>query len=144
MLGRLILGVSGTSAAGGLADIAMVSLREQIRAMKSETGKLPKGHSYPLRPSLLEAALERASIVIDTHLIRSPGDLFDAHFWPPNENVPHERLYVRAGSVPVAMAATERERIETVTIPSIVRWLSDILAQEHKSPIRREKQTLKF
>lgn len=112
--------------------------------MKSETGKLPKGHSYPLRPSSLEAALEHAGIVIDTHLIRSPGDLFDAHFWPPNDNVPHERLYVRAGSVPVAMAATERARMETVTIPSLVRWLSDILAQDHKSPDRRKKQALTF
>ena len=117
-------------------------MREQTRAMKSETGKLPKGHSYPLRPSSLEAALEGAGIVIDTHLIRSPGDLFDAHFWPPNENVPHERLYVRAGSVPVTTTATEQARVETVSIPSLIRWLSDILAQSHRSPVRREKQTL--
>ena len=73
--------------------------------MKSETEKLPKGHSYPLKPLMLEAALASAGIDIDVHLRRSPGDLFDAHFWPPNPNVPKERLYVRAGSVPVDRAA---------------------------------------
>jgi hypothetical protein len=52
--------------------------------MKSETKKLPKGYAYPLRPSFLEAALMDAGLSIDTHLIRSPGDLFDGHFWTPN------------------------------------------------------------
>jgi hypothetical protein len=55
--------------------------------MNSETGKLPKGQSYPLKPSLIAAALAEAGIDIDVHLIRSPGDLFDAHFWPPH-NLP--------------------------------------------------------
>ncbi len=67
--------------------------------MNSATAKLPKGQSYPLRPSVLEAALADAALQIDTHLSRTPGKLFDAHFWPPNENVSHERLYVRAGTV---------------------------------------------
>ena len=60
--------------------------------MKSETAKLPKGQRYPLKPSALEAALAEAHIAIDTHLIRSPGDLFDAFFWPPNDN------YLTSGS----------------------------------------------
>jgi len=88
--------------------------------MRSETAKLPKGHSYPLKPTTLEAALARAGISIDLHLIRSPGGLFDAHFWPPNHNLPHERLYVRAGSVPTDRAADARHRMETVVIPSLV------------------------
>jgi hypothetical protein len=112
--------------------------------MKSETAKLPKGQSYPLRPSLLEAVLEGAGITLDTQLIRGPGPLFDAQFWPPNENVPHERLYVRAGTVAAEHCAQERERIETIALPALARWLADILAQDRRSPIRREKQTLTF
>lgn len=110
--------------------------------MKSETGKLPKGHSYPLKPSALEAALSHAGIGIDVHLIRSPGDLFDAHFWPPNENVAYERLYVRTGSVPCERAAEARLHAETVMLPRLVQWIANILAQDTKSPVRREKQVL--
>ena len=110
--------------------------------MKSETAKLPKGQSYPLRPSTLEAALVSASVEVDTHLIRSPGNLFDAHFWPPNENVPYERLYVRAGSVLAVEAADARAWIETVAIPALIEWISGILSQDPASPLRREKQVL--
>lgn len=110
--------------------------------MQSATAKLPKGHSYPLKRTALEAALARAGISIDLHLIRSPGKLFDAHFWPPNHDVPHERLYVRAGSVPTERAAEARDRMETVVIPSLVEWIADILAQDRNSPVRREQQVI--
>lgn len=110
--------------------------------MHSETAKLPKGQSYPLKPSTLEAALTDAGISINVHLIRSPGDLFDAHFWPPNENVFHERLYVRAGSVRAEHAAKARLKTETVMIPDLVRWIAGILAQDRNSPVRRQKQVL--
>jgi len=114
----------------------------QYLPMKSEKAKLPKGHSYPLRPTALEAALSAAGIAIDTSLIRSPGNLFDAHFWPPNENVAYERLYVRAGSVPIAEATEARRQIEDVTLPALVKWIGDILALDRKSPIRREQHYL--
>jgi len=108
--------------------------------MKSETAKLPKGQSYPLRPSVLEAALSGAGVGIDTHLIRSPGRLFDAHFWPPNENLPYERLYVRAGSVPAEEATNARKRMEEVAVPALVAWIAKISSLDSKSPVRREKQ----
>jgi hypothetical protein len=125
-----------------LADIAGVANRVHCKPMKSETAKLPKGQSYPLRPSIFEAALLDADLSIDTHLIRSPGNLFDAHFWPPNENVAYERLYVRFGSVPSADLGQARSRVETEAIPTLLRWIVDILAQSHSSPIRREKQSI--
>jgi len=110
--------------------------------MKSETAKLPKGQRYPLKPSALEAALAEAHIAIDTHLIRSPGDLFDAFFWPPNDNVPHERLYVRVGSVPSERVTDARRHVECVMIPTLVKWIADILVRDRNSPIRREQQRL--
>jgi hypothetical protein len=108
----------------------------------SETRKLPKGHSYPLKPTVLEAALASANVLIDLHLIRGPGDLFDAHFWPPSANVPYERLYVRAGSVPREKAAEARQRMETIVIPRLIEWLANILAQDLKSPTRGVQQVI--
>ena len=110
--------------------------------MKSETETLPRRQSYPLRPSTLEDALNRAGVSIDVHLIRKPGALFDAHFWPPNPNVPHERLYIRVGSVPVEQVGAVRREIEEKALPVLVKWIANILAQDPKSPIRREQQVL--
>lgn len=110
--------------------------------MISETAKLPKGQSYPLKPSTLEAALADADVTIATHLIRSSGKLFDAHFWPANPNVPHERLYVRVSSVPNEQAKTARHRIETEILPALISWIGNILAQDQRSPVRREQQYL--
>ena len=110
--------------------------------MKSETAKLPKGQSYLLKPSALETALAAARIEIDTHLIRSPGDLFDANFLPPNQNVGYERLYIRAGSVPFERAATDRLWVDQVVIPGLIAWIGSILALDARSPIRRESQYL--
>jgi hypothetical protein len=110
--------------------------------MKSETARLPTRQSYPLRPSTLEDALKRAGVSIDVHLIRQPGALFEAHFWPPNRNVPHERLYIRVGPVPVEQVGAVRREIEANTLPVLVKWIASILAQDPKSPIRREQQML--
>ena len=110
--------------------------------MKSKTGKLPRGQSYPLKPSTLEAALAGAVIGIDTFLTRGHGELFDAFFWPPNPNVPYERLYIRIGSVASERAAEARLRMEEVMLPGLIQWIADILAQDVRSPVRREQQRL--
>lgn len=110
-------------------------------SVKSETARLPAGHSYVLAASLLDEKLTAAGLRIDTHLIRSPGGiLLDAHFWPPNQNVPHERLYVRAGTVPRPEAADARRFIAEEALPNLIRWLADILSQDVASPVRREEQ----
>ena len=110
--------------------------------MKSETAKLPRGQSYPLKPSILEAALTTARISINTHLVRSPGKMFDAHFWPPTPDIPYERLYIRIGSGPAEQAQAARDRMGREALPMLVEWIGNILAQDPQSPIRREKQRL--
>ncbi|MCY1640676.1 hypothetical protein [Methylorubrum sp. SL192] len=110
--------------------------------MNSETAKLPRGQSYPLKPSIMEAALKTAHVSIDTHLVRGPGKIFSADFWPPNPNVPHERLYVRIGSVPAEQAQAARDRFERAVVPALVAWIGNILALDPQSPVRREKQRL--
>lgn len=110
--------------------------------MKSETSKLPKGQGYPFKPSTLEAALAEAGVEIDAYLIRGSGDLFYAEFWPPNPNVPYERLYIRTGAMPIADLAQARTKVEISIIPALVDWITRILKQDRQSPIRREKQYL--
>jgi hypothetical protein len=109
--------------------------------MNSETGKLPKGHSYPLKPSVLASALAEAGVDIDVHLVRAPGVLFDAHFWPPH-NQPHERLYIRIGTVPSDRARIARSQMEEVVVPRLVQWITGILAADPKSPVRNKEQYL--
>ena len=112
--------------------------------MKSATAKLPKGQSYPLRPSKLEEARASASLSIDVYLTRAPGKFFNAHFWPPSPDLPYERGYVQAGSVPSDEASSARAEIESTALPALVRWIGRILASDEKSPARRERQELKF
>lgn len=130
------------TAEAGLSGVASTTFADHAELMKSETQKLPKGQSYPLKPSFLVAALENAGISIDAHLIRAPGDLFDAHFWPPNENVPHERLYLRAGTVSAERAADARQHVEEIMVPRLVGWVAEILSTDVRSPVRREQQWL--
>ena len=120
------------------------AIRWHTGKMRSETARLPKRQGYPLRPSTLEDALKRAGVSIDVHLIRQPGKLFDAHFWPPNPNAPYERLYVRVGSVPIEQVGAIRREFEATTLPVLVKWIASILAQDSKSPMRGEEQMLEL
>jgi hypothetical protein len=112
--------------------------------MRSKTGKLPKGESYPLKPSALEAALTTAGIEIDTYLVRSRSNMFDAYFYPPNLNVPYERLYIRVGSVPAEQTQAARTRMYSDVLPALIKWIGNILAQDINSPVRREQQNFSW
>ena len=113
--------------------------------MLIEKAKCPKGMSYPLRSSVLEQALGEAGIEMDVHLIHRPSPIFfDAFFWPPRPNVPHERLYVRASAVPGARAREARELVETRVVPELVVWVRSLLALPTDSPIRRAEQSIRW
>ncbi|NML07968.1 hypothetical protein [Sphingomonas sp. G-3-2-10] len=109
---------------------------------KSETEKLPKGQSDPLKPSQFEAALAAAGISIDTHFVRRPSRrLFDVHFWPPNPNVSYERFYITIGAVPSEDAREVGLRVE-ILLPQAINWMSEIVSLDTRSPIRREQQLI--
>ena len=109
--------------------------------MHIEKKKLSKGLSYPLRASALEAALSDSAIAADAHLIQGGGNkLFECFFWPPNPNVPHERLYIRTAAVPEASANEARFFVEKSVIPEFAAWLKGILALAPNSTVRREEQ----
>jgi hypothetical protein len=103
--------------------------------------KIPKSVSFVLRPSILEKALQEAGIAteISLHQIHS-AILFDAFFWPPRLNVPHERFLVRAGTVPATEAHTARDHLEATVLPEFIAWVSGILQLPLNSTIRRSNQ----
>jgi hypothetical protein len=109
--------------------------------VQTEKAKLPKGMSYPLRASFLINALAAANLTIDTQLINAPSRIFlDAHFWPPNAAVPHERLYVRASAVLAQEASAAREYVESSVIPELIAWIQQLLSLPEQSPTRASQQ----
>jgi hypothetical protein len=109
--------------------------------MRIEKSSLPKGMSSALKSSVLVRALSEAGIELDTELIHGSGGIFfDAHFWPPNQNVSYERLYVRAGAVQASASREARAYIEDSVVPEFVAWVKNILALPSNSPVRREQQ----
>jgi hypothetical protein len=112
--------------------------------MRSETDRLPKGQSYPLKPSLLAAALAAANIEIDTFLMRSRRSVgaFNVNFWVPNQNVSHERLHILVGAIPTVRLAEVSAHTETVLLPRLIAWVGNILSLDERSVVRRDGQTL--
>lgn len=111
----------------------------------SETGKIPQGYGYVLNPSSLFDALSVAGVEIEVHVVRRHGTrLFDAHFWPPSPNVPRERLYVVVGTIIARDLQDFRQRVKFEAIPNLVRWISNLVALDLKSPVRRQAQTIQL
>lgn len=109
--------------------------------MLIEKAKLPKGMSYPLQSSLLDGTLRAQGITVDTHLVQGGTImLFECFFWPANQNVGHERLYIRTSAVPSAKVHEARLFIESSVVPELVAWLQDILALAPNATVRREEQ----
>ena len=115
--------------------------------MKSTTEKLPRGRSYPLKPSKLASAVDEA-LSLPVELTR--WDKFDAvlkaQFFPAGEwpGKDGEFFWVSCKAVPSEQAPEVRHILERDAIPQFVEWAKAIEAQDARSPIRREKQTFTF
>ncbi|CCE04235.1 conserved hypothetical protein [Bradyrhizobium sp. STM 3843] len=111
----------------------------------SETGKIPKGYGYLLKPSVIVEALTKANIGIHIHLVRSHGRrLFDARYWPPNGDVLYERLHIKVGTAIERDLPELRRRAKEEALPALIRWISDIVAQDLRSVIRHGEQEIQL
>ena len=103
--------------------------------------KLPKGLSYALKTSQLAKAMSDA--VIDCHVDlvywvpQGGNSILEAHYWLPNANVAHPRVYVRAGAVSSALHAAAAELLLSSALPEFTRWLQAILRLPEGSPALR-------
>lgn len=100
--------------------------------------KLPKGLSYALKTSQLAQALADAGIDCHVDLVywvpQGGGSILEGAYWPPNENVPHLRIYVRAGVVPSALRQAAAEALRVTALPQFICLLGMILALPEDSP----------
>ena len=100
--------------------------------------KLPKGLSYVLKTSQLARALLEAGIDCHVNLVywlpQGGGSILEGHYWLPNENVPHPRVYVRAGVVHSVLLSAASEALVESAIPKFIKWLRGILELPNGSP----------
>lgn len=112
---------------------------------QSRTERLPKGRSYPLKPSVLFAAVEAAGLSLPVELTR--WDKFDcaleADFYP-DRLFGEEKFWVRCRAVPSALAAEVRATVEARALPQFIEWAKGIEALDPRSPLRRERQTFAY
>ena len=106
--------------------------------MLIEKDKLSKGLAYPLRSSQLVQALAEAEISWDSHLIFSRTQpFFDLLYWPPQSNIPYERLYIRVGAVSASQAWVAREWMQNTVIPEAINWVLIRVSASPQSELRR-------
>ena len=111
--------------------------------MESRKDKLPKGRSYPLKPSVLEAAIADAGLELPISLTRwdyNKAEGFSATFYPEGSFPEGLRFWVSCGAAPSDRAAEIRDLLETQAIPQFIEWAKEIEGLDVKSPRRREPQ----
>jgi hypothetical protein len=111
--------------------------------MNVSKDKIPKTMSYPLKTSVLEAAFVAAGIKIDTSLSYVTSKrFFDCEFWPPNQNVPHERLYISICAIRNERAREARDFVEKEVIPALIAWVRSLQDLPANSPVSSPTATL--
>lgn len=104
--------------------------------------KLPKDYGYVLQSSYFESVLKENGIGTHTDLIytfsnQSVVYIFEVFYWMPNANIPHERLYVRAGAVSKMNIRPARNELAKTVIPRFLDWIIPILNAPTDSPIKQ-------
>jgi hypothetical protein len=115
--------------------------------MRSWQKRAAKGRSYPVRPSVLEAAVTDAGITLPVELARidsSKEAAFTASYSPPGSFPKGELFVLTCGSVPSERALEVRSALEAEAIPQFVEWAKGIEALDYHSPVRREHQFFKW
>ena len=101
--------------------------------------KIPSQYSYVLKTGLLEKLLADYSISIHIDLnycyFKNMSCIFEAYYWLPNDNVPYDRLYIRAGALPKENTLLAREKLEKIVLPKFAVWTKNILALPYNSSL---------
>ena len=116
--------------------------------MRIVKDRLPKGLGYPLKSSVLQAAMEAAGVQTEATLFKHSGSfwqtrpLFHASFSPPGQLVDNQEevLWIGCRAVPADVCHDARSALEGQIIPSFIEWITKLEALPSNSPIRRETQ----
>ncbi|KAA1047535.1 hypothetical protein [Pseudocitrobacter sp. 73] len=99
-----------------------------------EKDKIAKNFCFILKTKMLENILLENEVNIYINLNywnqKSTGSIFEAHFWPPNENVAYQRCYIRAGALPEEDVVHARSLLQDAVLPKFIVWIKKILSPE--------------
>ena len=99
--------------------------------------KLPKGLSYPLKTSMIEAILTEIPVDCDVSLTywtpQSGGSVLEAHYWLLNQRRP-TTVYLRVGAVPSPQRRAVQELLVEHVLPAFAEWLRIIASLPDDSP----------
>ena len=115
--------------------------------METRKDKLPKGRSYPLKPSALDAAIATAGLVMPVRLTRwdyKQKESFEAIFYPEGSFRDELSFWVSCGAAPSNRSAEIRGLLEADCIPKFIRWAKEIEALDLKSPRRLERHRFEW
>ena len=118
-----------------------LGLKSVMHSLKS---RLPKGRSYPLKASVLEAAILGAGLTLPVELTRRDDRNWEAAlvatFIPQDPWHEGEHIWVRCRAVASEQAAAVRALLEGEAIPRFIKWAKQIEALDARSPQRGERQ----
>lgn len=116
--------------------------------MKSWGEKLPRGRSYPLKPSELEREVVASGLKLSVEFTRWDrfDSVFQATFYPEGSLWDREGEYfsIYCRAVPSDHARDANAKLLSDGIPKFLAWAKEIEKLDERSPIRRERQTFRY
>lgn len=92
--------------------------------------KISRDYSFVLKTTQLEDFLKSNNIDINVNLDywkpQEIGSIFEVHYWFPNQNIPYDRLYIRAGAVLKIDIQLARKSLTDEVFPAFLKWLMNI------------------
>lgn len=116
--------------------------------MESQKDKLPKGRSYPLKPSELERAVLESGLQLRVEFTR--WDKFEpvlqANYYPDGSwsGRSGDFIWIYCKAVESASANAINARLLSEALPRLLKWAKHIEGLDARSPVRREKQSFSF
>lgn len=115
---------------------------------QSHGDKLPKGRTYPLKPSELEREIAASGLTLPVEFTRWDkfDSVFQASFYPVGTWLGKDGqfFWVYCRAVPSIHARAAHTKILSEAIPKFIDWAKHIEALDDQSPIKREKQTFRY
>lgn len=116
--------------------------------MRIVKDKLSEGQGYPLKASLLKAAMSAAKVQTEATLYQHNSarwrdrPFFYASFSPPGQLIDNQEEVLSIGcrAVPGCVCNAARLVLQEDIIPAFIEWITKLEALPGNSPIRRERQ----
>jgi hypothetical protein len=111
--------------------------------------KLPKDLAFPLKTSILEAALVKAGVVTDVSLSLRHGSfwstrpLISASFMPVGAVANSKEVFwITCRSVAASECSEARAYVDTIAIPAFAQWAATLEALPFNSTRRKSQQKI--